>query len=80
MPLKTAERAKTHRAAFLSARAQNAYRAWIVPKKSKVLLENDFALFRACFYIVRILKNFYFLRAGDKKSRNAKKMLKSARF
>ena len=49
-------------------------------KKVKVLLENDFALFRACFYIVRILKNFYFLRAGDKKSRNAKKMLKSARF
>ena len=33
-------------------------------KKVKVLLENDFALFRACFYIVRILKNFYFLR-GD---------------
>ena len=49
-------------------------------QKVKVLLENDFALFRACFYIVRILKNFYFLRAGDKKSRNAKKMLKSARF
>jgi len=49
-------------------------------KKVKILLENDFALFRACFYIVRILKNFYFLRAGDKKSRNAKKMLKSARF
>lgn len=49
-------------------------------QKVKILLENDFALFRACFYIVRILKNFYFLRADDKKSRNAKKMLKSVRF
>lgn len=49
-------------------------------QKVKILLKNDFALFRACFYIVRILKNFYFLRAGDKKSRNAKKMLKSVRF
>lgn len=49
-------------------------------QKVKILLKNDFAMFSPGFYIVCIFVNFYFLRADDKKSRNAKKMLKSVCF